>query len=770
VYLLNKVLSNFQIITDTNIAAKIKWPPVLAIIPDQTVDEGMLLTFAVSATDQDTPSAKLSYRLEEPFPTGASINSTNGVLTWTPTKQQAPSTNLITVRVTDDSSPPLTDTKSFTVVVNRINSPPVIPAIPDQNASEGAPFSLVVQATDPDGPGQQLTFSLDEAVPAGAAIAPNTGAFTWTPSEQQGPSTNLFTVKVTDNGVPPLSATNSFTVVVSEVNLPPVLSVPGTQTLDELTPLMVRITAVDPDIPANVLAFSLAEPQAGVSIDLSTGVLTWTPIEAQGPSTNIITLRVTDNGVPSLTATNSFTVIVNEVNLPPSLAAIPDQTVDEGVPLSLTVTATDPDLPAQTLRFSLESDAPAGARVDPVSGLFTWTPSEEQGPGTNRITVRVTDSGIPGLSDTRAFSVIVREVNSTPVISALADRIVEENSRLEFAVEATDPDAPKNAVTFALGSDAPAGATIDPRTGVFSWTTPAVAAAQTNRITVRITDDGSPPMQATAIVQVLVTPAKLRLAQIPDRTEDEGTVIAFGASVMDSPLAQPPFTYALETRAPAGALISPNSGAFLWQPTEAEGPSTNRITVRVTDSSNPPLTASRSFTVIVREVNRPPVLEAIVAQKVAAGQPLRLNVKAQDPDLPANELTYSLEPGAPVGPSIDAKTGLFSWTPGPLAAGGTNSITVKVTDNGSPPLGHTATFAVAVTVPEGPKLAGVLLPNGQFQLTLNGETGRIYLIQFSADLAAWEPLTNILSASTAIQIVDPLAPGVRQRFYRALSP
>ena len=114
--------------------------------------------------------------------------------------------------------------------------------------------------------------------------------------------------------------------------------------------------------------------------------------------------------------------------------------------------------------------------------------------------------------------------------------------------------------------------------------------------------------------------------------------------------------------------------------------------------------ATRSFTVIVREVNRPPVLEAIPSQRATAGQPLRLTVTAQDPDLPANELTYSLEPGAPAGASIDAKTGLFSWTPGALLAGRTNTITVKVTDNGSPPLSHTATFAVSVMAPEGPKL------------------------------------------------------------------
>ena len=48
------------------------------------------------------------------------------------------------------------------------------------------------------------------------------------------------------------------------------------------------------------------------------------------------------------------------------------------VPYTFTATATDPDVPANTLAFSL-IDAPSGAAIGRTSGVFTWTPSEEQG-------------------------------------------------------------------------------------------------------------------------------------------------------------------------------------------------------------------------------------------------------------------------------------------------------------------------------------------------------------------------------------------------------
>lgn len=246
--------------------------------------------------------------------------------------------------------------------------------------------------------------------------------------------------------------------------------------------------------------------------------------------------------------------------------------------------------------------------------------------------------------------------------------------------------------------------------------------------------------------------------------------VSFAVSATDSDLPIQPLTFTLEPGAPSRATIDPATGAFSWTPSEEQGPSTNTITVRVTDTSSPPLTATRSFTVVVREVNRPPVLDPIGPQTVVAGQLLRFTITAQDLDRPANELTYSLEPGAPAGATIDAQTGLFSWTPGPVAAGTTNSITVKLTDNGSPALSHTAVFPVVVTAPAGPKLLGSFLPNGEFELTLNSEIGRIYLIQASADLVVWEPVTNILSTAATIRISDAAAASLRQRFYRALSP
>ena len=108
-------------------------------------------------------------------------------------------------------------------------------------------------------------------------------------------------------------------------------------------------------------------------------------------------------------------------NTPPVLAAITNQTIGAGVTLNITNSATDSDVPAQTLAFSLLT-APTNAVIDTNSGLLTWRPMVTQANSTNPFTVMVADNGTPSLSATQSFVVTViplaQPVISTPLLSA----------------------------------------------------------------------------------------------------------------------------------------------------------------------------------------------------------------------------------------------------------------------------------------------------------------------------------------------------------------
>jgi hypothetical protein len=377
-------------------------PPPPSPFKDWSVNEGDTLTFSAPVYDLDVPFELLAFKLGTDAPAGASIDPATGVFVWTPSEAQGPGIYPITIIVTDNGTPPLSDSNSFTVTVGEVNTAPELSAVPAQTLDELTALGLTLAATDPDVPTTTLTFGLVRG-PSGLTVSP-AGAVAWTPAEEQGPSTNVVVVKVTDDGTPALSATNSFTVIVIESNSPPVMTVPGTQSLDESTSLVVTNTATDPDLPPNVLAFALVSVPTGVNLDPTTGVLTWTPTEAQGPSTNTIAVSVTDDGQPSLGVTNSFTVVVLEANSAPVLTVPLDQTIAATKTLTVTNLATDPDIPPNLLTFALVS-APTGVNLEPVTGVLTWTPTEAQGPSTNTITVRVTDDGSPVLSATNSFKV-----------------------------------------------------------------------------------------------------------------------------------------------------------------------------------------------------------------------------------------------------------------------------------------------------------------------------------------------------------------------------
>ncbi|MFN7141423.1 MAG: peptidoglycan DD-metalloendopeptidase family protein, partial [Limisphaerales bacterium] len=84
------------------------------------------------------------------------------------------------------------------------------------------------------------------------------------------------------------------------------------------------------------------------------------------------------------------------------------------------------------LTYSLEPGAPEGATIHPSTGVFTWTPTEQQGPGVYEIGVRVTDNGVPAMFDTKTFTVTVNEVNQAPVLASISDKIVNAGSTLVF--------------------------------------------------------------------------------------------------------------------------------------------------------------------------------------------------------------------------------------------------------------------------------------------------------------------------------------------------
>ena len=80
-----------------------------------------------------------------------------------------------------------------------------------------------------------------------------------------------------------------------------------------------------------------------------------------------------------------------------------------------------------------------------LAALFTWTPTEAQGPGDYTFDVCVVDDGVPPLQDCETITITVNEVNVAPVLDPIGDQTIDEAVALTFTATATDADLPANA-------------------------------------------------------------------------------------------------------------------------------------------------------------------------------------------------------------------------------------------------------------------------------------------------------------------------------------
>ena len=93
--------------------------PVMPFIADAAITAGQTLGFYANASDPDAPTQTLTYWLDAGAPTGAVVNASSGLFSWTPSPAQMPSTNVITLRVADNGTPTLGAARTFQVIVRQ---------------------------------------------------------------------------------------------------------------------------------------------------------------------------------------------------------------------------------------------------------------------------------------------------------------------------------------------------------------------------------------------------------------------------------------------------------------------------------------------------------------------------------------------------------------------------------------------------------------------------------------------------------------------------
>ncbi len=656
--------------------------PVITTSAVTTATEDSLYYYNVNHTDSgDTVTYSLTTS-----PSGMSINSSNGVITWTPTNTQAlAGTADVTVSVADGGEDGVSPaTQSFTITITAVNDPPSITSTAGTSATEDVLYTYTATASDVDDSnnGTDLTWSLSNE-PSGMVVS-STGVVTWTPVEGQTTSGTV-TLTLADGGENGASAdTENFVISVTAVNgAPSITSTAGTSaTEDTLYTYTATVSDEDDSNNGTDLTWSLSNEPSGMAVS-STGVVTWTPANGVS-SSGTVTLSVQDGGENGASAdTEDFTISVTAVNDPPTITSTADTSATEDTLYTYTATVSDVDDSnnGTDLTWSL-SNEPSGMVVS-STGVVTWTPANGVS-SSGTVTLSVQDGGENGASaDTEDFTITVTAVNEGPSITSTAGTSATEDTLYTYTATVSDEDDSNNGtdLTWSLSNE-PSGMVVS-STGVVTWT-PANGVSSSGTVTLSVQDGGEDGASAdTEDFTISVTAVN----DAPTITSTAGTSVVEGNQYTYTPTVDDvddsnngtDLTWSLSNE-PSGMVVS-STGVVTWTPGNGDTTS-GAVTLTVQDGGEDGAGSdSEVFTVSVVAFNTSPSITSTAPTAATEDQLYQYSVQVTDADDANNgsDLSFSLS-NEPSGMTVSS-TGVISWTP-TEGVSSSGAVTVTVADGG----------------------------------------------------------------------------------------
>ena len=630
--------------------------PVITSEAPTTATEGVEYQYSIQVNDPDDANNGTDLIFTPVLvPEGMSV-SNMGLVTWTPANGVESANVEVQVRDGGESGA-LPDSQSWTITVSPVNDAPEITegasvALP---ATEDVQATLTLNATDIDNSGAELTWSVLSAPANGVAAMSGTGnsqSLTYTGNADFN-GTDSFVVAVSDGD---LTDTITVNVTVAAVNDAAVFT--STPVTSATEGQLYSYQAAATDVDGDTLNFSLPVKPVGMSINSTTGEMTWTP--ANGVESANVTVRVNDG----TTDTNqSFTIAVTPVNDAPVITSSPVTTATEGQAYSYLVTATDMD--SETLTFSLIS-APEGMDINAETGAISWTPAN--GVESASVTVEVSDGD---LSDDQTFTISVSAVNDAPVIDQgeSATLTTDEDAAQTLALTATDIDG--DDLSWSVISGATNGEASVDGSGLVNYV-PAADFNGSDVFTVQVSDAG---LTDTITVNVTVTPVNDAPVVVEGNAvsittaEDTEKSLTLNASDIDGDS----LSWSVASPASNGSATV-SAGVVNYAP-GASFNGNDSFAVAVTDGTD---TVTVQVNVTVTAENDAPVIDQETAS-IATDEDTQGSVTLSASDPEGTALNWTISSAAANGSAGVSASGVVTYDP-EANFNGTDSFTVMVSD------------------------------------------------------------------------------------------
>ena len=560
--------------------------------------------------------------------------------------------------------------------------------------TEDTPVVIALPGTDIETPRSQLVFELVAAPGNGLITLGSGGTWTYAPNANFN-GTDTFTYTVRDLGDPNgasasalTSAAGTVTINVVPQNDAPTIAPIAPQSVNEGATLSFTVAATDPE--NDPLTWTLLTPLAGVSLNASTGLFSWTP--ADGPAARSFTVRVSDG-----TRTDEKSFDLNVLNVAPTIKASGASAIDVNTTYTINFSATDPGTDTiqswsiawgdGTTTANLAASATSASLVYGLGGQYgvSVTAVDEDGTFTR----------------TNAIDLRVIRPNQVPIA---APQTVSATEDVAKNVTLAGVDLDGNPLTFAITVNPTRGTVsgFNATTGAFLYTPNAnYFGADSLRFTVNDGQDTSP----SALVKLNIAAVNdLPSATTQTVATDEDTPLAIQLGGIDVETASASLVYTLGTGLAHGALVQGAAGAWSYSPAaNYNGP--DSFTFTVTDAgAGAAVSATATITIGVAAVNDAPVAVGDAAETTAAN-PVTIIVLANDSDVDSAALTTVIETSPANGSVVVNAGGSVTYTRTTAGFFGTDSFTYRASDGSA--TSAPATVTITVKAPVTPPPVGV---------------------------------------------------------------
>lgn len=325
----------------------------LATANSQSVTTNENTAVGITLTGSDPNGASLSYTVAT-SPTHGTLSGTAPNLTYTPNSGYYGADSFTFTDTDRYGATSVPATVSITVIgAPTANSQSV-------NVGFNTATAVTLTGSDPNSPAQSLTYSV--GTPAHGALSGTAPNLTYTPNAgYTGGDSFTFTVKNT-SGLTSLSATVTLSITAG------VPTANGRSvTVGENSSIPVTLTGSDPDSPALPLTYTVATEPSHGTLSGSAPNLTYTPTAGYYGSDSF-TFTVSNGENTSASATVSITVVGQPIANGQSV------TTPQGFPVSVTLTGSDPNTPAQPLAYMV-TGGPTNGTLSGAAPNLTYTPN-----------------------------------------------------------------------------------------------------------------------------------------------------------------------------------------------------------------------------------------------------------------------------------------------------------------------------------------------------------------------------------------------------------